>query len=317
MTFLRLRHLVPVWWLACSCWAYAQAPSPEPSEHHDHTQQNHEHRQKQPLSHAERENLGIVVAKAKPGVIEQQVTLPGQIHLNAEAVAHITPRFPAKLTAVNARIGDVVKAGQILARAESSETLANFELTATISGQIIERHATLGEHLQPSDTAFLVADLSTLWVDIALYPQQVARVRPKQPALINTTYGPKPVHSEIHYVAPTVDERTRTGLARVFLNNKEGHWKPGMFVDVTITLSQEPADLVVPTTALIELDGQTVVFVQEGEHWHPQPVEIGMRDHQQVEILHGLNAGDRYVATGGFVLKADLQKSEFESGHHH
>lgn len=269
------------------------------------------------LSHEEREALNVEVATAGAGEIARTVTLPGEVHLNREALAHITPRFPAKLTAVNARIGDTVSSGQVLARAESSETLAHFALTASIDGRIIERHATLGEHLQPSDTAFVVADLSTLWVDIALYPKHVARVDVEQPANIHSPHGPDPVSTYIDYVAPTVDEQTRTGLARIFLDNRDGRWKPGMFVDVSITLEQFAVDLAVPHSALVELEGQTVVFVEEQDGWHPREVRTGRRDAERVEILEGLEPGERYVAEGGFVLKADLQKSEFESGHHH
>lgn len=261
--------------------------------------------------------FGARVAEAGPGVIRRQITLPGEVKLNREAVAHITPRFPAKVVKVTAQIGDRVEAGQVLAVAESSDTLAQFELKSLIEGTVINRHITLGEMLTPSDNAFVVADLSTLWVDIDLYPRQVARVRVGQPVRIATAHGPAPVKTQIDYLSPLVEERTRTGLARVFLDNDNGQWKPGMFVSAAITLNEVEAGVVVPKTALIKLEGEDVVFVDRDGRWKPHPVETGREDTGRVEIRQGLHPGERYVADGGFVLKAQIQKSEFESGHHH
>ena len=261
--------------------------------------------------------FGGEIATAEAGVIRQQVSLPGEVKLNEEAVAHITPRFSAKIVEVRAKTGDRVKVGDVLAVAESSETLSRFQLKSLIDGVVIKRHVTLGEHLAPDDTAFVVADLSTLWVDIALYPKQVPLVKPGQPVRITTSHGPAPVETNLGYVAPLVDEATRTGLARVFLANTQNHWKPGMFIEGQITLGEFPAAVAVPKTAVIDVEDQPTIFVQHDGSWEPRPVTLGRGDSNSVEILTGLDAGERYVAKGGFVLKAQLQKSEFESGHNH
>ena len=63
-------------------------------------------------------------------------------------------------------------------------------------------------------------------------------------------------------------------------------------------------------------DGAAAAIQHDGS-WEPRPVKLGRGDSDSVEILTGLDAGERYVAKGGFVLKAQLQKSEFESGHNH
>lgn len=262
-------------------------------------------------------DFGGEIATAEAGVIRQQVSLPGEVKLNEEAVAHITPRFAAKIVEVRAKTGDRVKAGDVLAVAESSETLSRFQLKSLIDGVVIKRHVTLGEHLAPDDTAFVVANLSTLWVDIALYPKQVPLVIAGQPVRITTSHGPAPVETSLDYVAPLVDEATRTGLARVFLANPDNNWKPGMFIEGQISLGEFPAAVVVPKTAVIGLEAQPTIFVQHDGSWEPRPVKLGRKDSDSVEILTGLEAGERYVSKGGFVLKAQLQKSEFESGHNH
>ena len=262
-------------------------------------------------------DFGGEIATAEAGVIRQQVSLPGEVKLNEEAVAHITPRFAAKIVEVRAKTGDRVKAGDVLAVAESSETLSRFQLKSLIDGVVIKRHVTLGEHLAPDDTAFVVANLSTLWVDIALYPKQVPLVKAGQPVRITTSHGPEPVETSLDYVAPLVDEATRTGLARVFLANTDNNWKPGMFIEGQITLGEFSAEVVAPRTAVIDIEGQPTIFVQHDGSWEPRPVKLGRGDSHSVEILAGLDTGERYVSKGGFVLKAQLQKSEFESGHNH
>ncbi len=144
-------------------------------------------------------DFGGEIDTAEAGVIRQQVSLPGEVKLNEEAVAHITPRFAAKIVEVQAKTGDRVKAGDVLAVAESSETLSRFQLKSLIDGVVIKRHVTLGEHLAPDDTAFVVANLSTLWVDIALYPKQVPLVKTGQPVRITTSHGPTPVETSLDY----------------------------------------------------------------------------------------------------------------------
>lgn len=299
------------------------ARTAEGSEHADHDEASghggHDEHEEPELNLSPEllHEFGGKTATADAGVIRQQVSLPGEVKLNEEALAHITPRFPAKITKVRAKTGDRVKAGEVLAVAESSETLSRFELKSLIDGVIIKRHVTLGEHLSPDNTAFVVADLSTLWVDIALYPKQVPLVKVGQQARIITSHGPEPVEVHIDYVAPIVEEGTRTGLARIFLPNESNEWKPGMFVEGQITLGEYSADVVVPRSAVVDLEGQRVIFVQHDDSWEPRPVTLGRKDSDSVEVKQGLEAGEQYVAEGGFVLKAHLQKSEFESGHNH
>lgn len=287
----------------------------QPQARHNETDNHHDSRLI--FDEEQLRDFGGKTAIAGTGVIHRQVSLPGEIKLNEEAVAHITPRFPAKILEVRVRTGDEVKAGDILALAESSETLARFELKSLIDGVVIRRHLTLGEHLSPSNTAFVVADLSTLWADIALYPRQIPLVNVGQPVQITTGHGPAPVDARIDYVAPLVDEKTRTGLARIFLENGNRVWRPGMFIEANITLDKMTVAVAVPKTAVIDMAGTATVFTKRAGHWEPRRVQPGREDSDSVEIVRGLEPGEEYIADGGFILKAQLHKSEFESGHNH
>lgn len=298
----------------------AQDAEHEAHEQEAHNGHNAHGKHKEPGAAVDAETLealGGEIRVAGSGKVRQTVSLPGEVHLNKEAVAQVSPRYSAQMVEVSARIGDSVVAGDTLAIGESSQSLQRFPLKSLIRGTVIDRSATLGEQLQPTDAAFVVADLSTLWVDIALYPRQIGRVQKGQPVHITTAFGPEPVNARIDYLDPRVSEQLRTGLARIYLDNASGEWKPGMFIEAEVTLSESQADVVVPLTAVIEYEGHQVVFVREDERWSPRPVTLGAKDREQVVVQSGLASGEHYVADGGFVLKADLLKSGFESGHNH
>ena len=87
-----------------------------------------------------------------------------------------------------------------------------------------------------------------------------------------------------------------------------------MFV-VAYVLSPQPAGVVVPSSAIQTLEGQTVVFVAEGDQVEPRPVVLGHRGKTVVEIVSGLRTGERVAATNTFLLKAELGKSEAEHDH--
>ena len=118
--------------------------------------------------------------------------------------------------------------------------------------------------------------------------------------------------------SPFLDEATRTTTARVVLDNTEGHWRPGMFVRAQLGGSDFDAAVVVPRSALQELDGATIIFVETEGGLTPRTITVGRRDEDSVEITAGLRAGDRYVSSGGLALKAELNKAALEhAGHAH
>ncbi len=82
-----------------------------------------------------------------------------------------------------------------------------------------------------------------------------------------------------------------------------------------VILSEREVPLAVKTTALQRQDGGTVVYVQEGSGYEMRKVEIGQSDREWTEILSGIEAGETYVATNSFIVKADIAKSEAEHDH--
>ena len=198
---------------------------------------------------------------------------------------------------------------------EDDASLIQYPLFAPFTGTVVEKHIVQGEALDADADAFEVADLSTVWVDLSIYQKDMGLIEEGQTVVIAS--GAHRERGEISYVRPIVGEETRTALARVVVPNPHGAWKPGMFVNGRISVDATEVPVVVPKSAIQNVDGETVVFVRTPEGFAPQPVVLADENSEQVAIASGLSPGDEYVASGGFALKSQLQKGEMDAGHAH
>jgi len=283
----------------------------------DHAGEEVEHGGAVRLSQEQRTEFGIELQEAGPGLIVVTIELPGEVHPDQDRLAHLVPRFGGIVKEVRKQIGDPVKAGEVLALVESSESLASYPLQSLIAGTVIAKHITRGEAVSPDGEAFVVADLRSVWVDLSVYQKDLGRLRVGQPVAIATGHTAPAAEGTISYLAPIVDERTRTATARVVLPNPEGTWRPGLFVTGTVTVDSATVPVAVPRDAVQTLGDQTVVFVLDSDGLEPRPVRLGRSDRRRVEILEGLSPGDQFVSRGGFTLKSELEKAGFEAGHGH
>lgn len=198
--------------------------------------------------------------------------------------------------------------------AESDASLTRFEVVAPFEGTVIEKHITLGEAVEADAGVFVLADLATVWVDFNVHQRDLPLVRKGQAVRIAAGPGLPEEEAEVVYVGPVVGTETRTGIARAVLPNEDGRWRPGQFVTGAVAVERMTVPVLVPKTAVQTVEGRPSVFVEAEEGLEPAPVTLGRSDGTRQEITGGLEPGRRYVAEGGFVLKAALEKSEL--GHH-
>jgi cobalt-zinc-cadmium efflux system membrane fusion protein len=192
--------------------------------------------------------------------------------------------------------------------------LTRYEVVAPFAGTVIERHIAVGEVLKDDTEAFVVADLSTVWVDLNIAAKDLRLVRKGQRVVVaaDTTMQ---AEGTVSYISPVVADETRTAITRVVLPNPDGRWRPGLFVTATLAASETPVAVLIPKTAVQTIDGQPTVFVQTPEGFAPRPVTLGRPNETHVEITAGLQAGERYAATETIVLKADLGKGTGSHSH--
>ncbi|HBU60969.1 MAG: efflux transporter periplasmic adaptor subunit [Oceanicaulis sp.] len=196
--------------------------------------------------------------------------------------------------------------------------LSRYALRAPMSGVITQRHAVRGEFAEAGDVmpTFTIADASRVWVDAAIYGPDLMRVRPGARARIRLSES-EIIETEVSFVAPQIGAETRTGLARLIVDNETSRLMPGAFVTVELEDGQAGRLLRAPASAVQTLNGESVIFVPEDDGFEPRPVRLGRRGADFVEIVSGLQEGDPIVVTGAFALKSELQKGAFGDGHNH
>ena len=200
----------------------------------------------------------------------------------------------------------------------------DMELRSPIAGVVVERHATFGETVDPENTLFLVADLSTVWVMGRVYEQHIGGVREQMAATLTLpAYPGRLWRGTVDYVANTLDEDTRTLAVRVEIENPDETLRPGLFGTLRLLPGGEDpqgkpgARVTVAEGAVQTVKGRTVVFVPGDEpgEFRVQDVTLGMRTEGEVEVLEGLAPEAPVVVQGAFILKSQLIRSELAHEH--
>lgn len=155
---------------------HADGPAGEHTDEHGHDEHGAEGVVE--LTAAAARNAHLRVAAAGPATIATLVEAPGEIHLNAERVLEIRPRFPGVVRELRKRVGDAVRAGEVVAVVQSNESLTDYEVISSMTGTVLARPAVTGSAVSHESSLMTLADLSTVWADFAIYPQWVAASAP-------------------------------------------------------------------------------------------------------------------------------------------
>jgi membrane fusion protein, heavy metal efflux system len=252
---------------------------------------------------------GVVAEPAGPATLAETISVYGQVKLNANKIARVTPRFAGVVREARKSLGDAVAAGEVVAVVEANQTLTTFEVKAPIAGIIVDRATTAGEAAAEGATLYTIADLADVWIDLNIQQRDQARVKVGQPVTILADDGGKEATGKLAWLSPLGSVESQTLSARVVMPNSEGRWRPGLFVKAAITVDEVPVPVAVKESGLHTLFSFTVVFSQHGELYQARPLELGRRSGGYVEVLKGLKAGELYVTENSFLIKADIGKS--------
>lgn len=204
---------------------------------------------------------------------------------------------------------------------ESSRISPRLSLRSPIAGRVVERHATLGELVQPEqESLFIVADMRTLWVLADVSEQRLSGVVVGARARIHVNAEDGHSHEGVvSSISPVINPRTRAAEVRIEARCEHGGLWPGMFVRVELEMRTAAGapQIAVASSAIHRIDQAPSVFVAlaGGHQFARRVVRVGAPIGAMVPVLEGLSEGEAFVADGGFILKAELGKASAEHQH--
>lgn len=270
------------------------------------------------VSHEMAKKIGLKISVAKKGSIEKSVGFPAEILLNRDRAAAVSPRYASVIRQVFVDIGDQVRKGDVLVSLENRETLSVYTVLSPLDGVVVSKDASLGESASEDRILFEVADLSSVWADINIFPKYQHLIK----GGMDVTFVAHDGHTAqgvVKYLSPLASHETRTFTARCVLSGANEDFTPGVFVRAQIITESADVPVRIERNAVQTVQGSTVVFISDEHGFESRDVVVGMADERFVEIKRGLAAGESYVSAGSFSLKAQMVTKGMDphAGHGH
>ncbi len=192
---------------------------------------------------------------------------------------------------------------------------ADYPILSSISGTVLERKVTIGQIVQPAELAFLVADLSTVWVLADVPEEHAGKLHKGMQVIVRIPALPEEkVKGQLTYVSPIVDPATRTVQVRMDVANPHGIYKPAMLAAMTFIDQSEPK-FTVPSTAIVREDNKDNVFVQlDPNRFALREVVLGPEDGDDRVLESGVNPGEKIVLDGAFHLNNQRKQNAIHGG---
>jgi cobalt-zinc-cadmium efflux system membrane fusion protein len=279
----------------------------------DHDEHKEEHSDSTEISPYYIKVSGIKSELSGPQQLVTIDTLFGVIAPVQDQVFSLHAAFPSMVEKVFVQVGDQVKKGQVLARLNNIQTLQSYSLKSPSKGEVTSRSVNTGNRIDDEEI-LQVSNLSKVWVDLSAFPENVERLKKGQQAKIYDLHDHEHTLGEISYIAPKMSGG-HIARTRAIIDNKQGHWRPGMHVKADVRISTRNVPIAVKIDALQTMENKTVVFKSHGNKFETTPVEVGEKDGQWAEILSGLNVDEHYVSENSFLVKADILKSGASHDH--
>lgn len=257
--------------------------------------------------------------QAKARLAAAQITLKRQQQLSAEGIGAQRALVDAEaaVAALEAEVDGVRRQLSVFGSGRGGD----MQLISPIDGVVVDVLATLGETASADEAAFVVTDPAKVWVRGSVPELEIERISNGAAAIVRLHAFPQLVlNGTITYIAPALDEASRSLPIRVALDAADARLRSGLFGSIELIGGDRDERVVaVPAEAIATLDGQSAVFVpgDEPNSFQPVPVLLGRRAGAFFEVKSGLDAGATIVTRGAFTVKSALESGELSEGHAH
>ncbi len=230
----------------------------------------------------------------------------------------------AMYAGVEAKLNAAQNSLRILAGNMELSSDGTFNLRTQKRGTIFERNITVGQVINVNQLLFRGVDISSVWASADIYEKDTGKVEKELKAIVFLdTYPDKFFEGKLTYVGAVINKDTRTLPVKATLKNSPNGLilRPGAFVQMIIHTGQKKKSIVIPRTALLEIDKEGTdgkhmhrVYLKKGKSFIPRKVEVESHDSSTVEVLSGLMSGEDIVVQGAYQLQFGESK---ENEHNH
>lgn len=263
---------------------------------------------------------GMIVAKINPEISSDTLTeakaenAKANVAYNAQKMvvervkrlvkAHATTLSvlqgeEAKLNAIKA---DVVASKAQLAKAKFALNHTNIE--STVTGSVQEKKVTVGSVIAAGDPVYLIADVSKLQAILPFPQTDRNKIELGQNVLLYLPFSSQPLRAKVDNIKPMIDVVTRSFDVVVNFNNQQHRWHPGSSVRGIVVLNKKRPVYLVPETSIVNtVSGEFIYVVKQGHAYMKKIVVGNYNPEGMIEILSGLEPGDRIVTKGGEFLE--------------
>lgn len=275
-----------------------------------------------PVSRGDR--LAVIESREAAGLAADRESAGARLRLAQATYAREQGLFAAKVTA-RADL-ETAQAALEQARAEVTRTAVAISATGVsangrgiavrspIAGRVTSAPAVLGSYVNAETELFRVTDPRQLQIEVAVPVADARRIAQGDTARIEI--AGVSVSAIVRAVTPALDPATRTATVVLAPVGPVGDMRPGAFVQARIRsrATGGASTIVIPAEALQSVGGRDAVFVRDRGRFKVRPVVVGERAGDRVQLLAGLEAGERIGTTNAFLLKAELEKPREEEG---
>ncbi len=206
-----------------------------------------------------------------------------------------------------------ISAAQIANIEKTGEVVRTLRVASPATGVVMKRIPGLeGMAVKPGMELFHIADLSTLWMSVEVFEDQLAWLRPGSHPTITLNYFPgETFEGTVRFVEPEVSEKTRTVGLKLEIPNRDGRLRSGMYATAVFEPVAARNVVAVPSLAVLRTGQRNVVIVSKGGgRFEPRDIELGVQGDQYVEVRSGLSPGETVVTSSQFLLDSESNLRE-------
>lgn len=245
--------------------------------------------------------ITVEVVTLAPALIQKPLRLTGDVL--ARSRVSLVPDTAGRVTRVLVRPGDYVNRGDSVAMVDPSRPgspFAESPVRSTVSGTVLAMPISVGDTVSTGTVVAQVGSLGALEVVSAVPEKYIGQLKTGLPASLSFEAWPaKHFPATLAFIGPVVDPATRTVEVRLDFSDLQGLVRPGMYASISLVTAESRSTMVVPRTALRSWNSADAVYiVDEAGVARVRPVTLGLSNDRQIELVSGVQFGDRVISAG-------------------